>query len=140
MINLDVTFFWQLLNFIVVLFLLNAILFKPIRGMLKKRTDLMVEQLNDIERFAQNADAKLEQYETSLNETRKQGQQIRLAASTEGQAEEKALIEAASAEAAKSLEAARAKAAAEEADAQKALQADVPGFAEQVAEKILGRA
>jgi F-type H+-transporting ATPase subunit b len=60
MIDLDYTFFVQLVNFLVILTVLNLILYRPIRGIIKKRAEVMSEKLGTIEDFASKAEGKLE--------------------------------------------------------------------------------
>jgi F-type H+-transporting ATPase subunit b len=57
MIDLDWTFFAQLVNFLVILTVLNLILFRPIRGIIKKRAEVMNEKLGSIESFTADAEA-----------------------------------------------------------------------------------
>ena len=67
MIDLNATFFVQLVNFVLILILLNVILIGPIRKILKKRAEFVASQMEGIESFASSADAKLKDYELSLD-------------------------------------------------------------------------
>ena len=67
MTDLDWTFFAQLVNFLIILTVLNLILYRPIRGIIKKRAEVMSEKLSSIEDFAAKAEAKLESYKTALS-------------------------------------------------------------------------
>jgi F-type H+-transporting ATPase subunit b len=140
MIDLNITFFIQLLNFLIILFVLNFILYRPIRGIIKRRTDLMAGQLNDIERFTSQAKAKMVNYETALNEARKQGKDIRGQYREQGYAAEKGIVEAAGKDAAAKLGASREEIAKNKQSAQSALMGKVERYAQLATEKILGRA
>ncbi len=137
MIDLNATFFVQFVNFLLILILLNVILIGPIRRTLKKRAEFMASQMEGIESFAVSADAKLRDYEQSLDAARQAATAERTAMKAEGQAKEKTMLEAASAEAAGTVQAARADIAAQTAAAQKALKASVNGLASKAVAKVL---
>jgi F-type H+-transporting ATPase subunit b len=140
MIDLNITFVVQFINFLIILFVLNFILFRPIRGIIKKRTDLMADQLNAIERFTTQAKSKMGNYESSLNEARVQGKDIRGQYREEGYVVEKGMVEAASSEAAANLGTARERIAKEKQSAQGALSGKVEQYAQLATAKILGQA
>ena len=140
MIELNITFFIQLVNFLIVLFVLNLILYRPIRGIIKKRAEIMAARLDEIERFTAQASDRMTAYEQELDNARQQAQDLRMQMKEEGYAEEKKLVEAASTEAGSILKAAREKIASEKKSAIAALKAQVEKFAQMAAEKILGQA
>ncbi|MDK2921295.1 MAG: F-type H+-transporting ATPase subunit b [Desulfonauticus sp.] len=140
MIELNFTFFVQLVNFLIALLVLNLILFRPIRENLRKRAELMASRLEEIEKFSNAAEEKLSSYEVSLDEARKQAQEIRSKLKEEGYAEEKSLVEAAMGEAAGVIKSAREKFEQERNAALKSLEAKVSDYAAKVASKILGEA
>jgi F-type H+-transporting ATPase subunit b len=140
MIELNITFFIQLVNFLIVLFVLNLILYRPIRGIIKKRAEIMAARLDEIERFTAQASDRMTAYEQELDNARQQAQDLRMQMKEEGYAEEKKLVEAASTEAGSILKAAREKIASEKKSAIAALKAQVDKFAQMAAEKILGQA
>ena len=84
MIDLDWTFFAQLVNFLIILTVLNLILFRPIRGIIKKRAEVMGEKLGSIEAFTAQAESKLENYKASLSGARVEAQQMRVSLKAEG--------------------------------------------------------
>jgi F-type H+-transporting ATPase subunit b len=140
MIELNITFFIQLVNFLIVLLVLNLILYRPIRGILKKRAEIMAGRLDEVERFTAQASEKMTAYEQELDKARRQAQDLRMNMKEEGYAEEKKLVEAASVEAGSILKAAKEKIASEKKSAIAALKAQVEKFAQMAAEKILGQA
>ena len=137
MIDLNATFFVQLVNFVLSLILLNVILSGPIRKILKKRAEFVASQMEGIESFTSSADAKLKDYELSLDAARAAATAGRMAMKAEGQAKEKDLLEAAGAEAASKLQAARAEISAQSAAAKKALEGKVSGLASKAVAKVL---
>ncbi len=88
----DKTIFIQGANFLITIFVLNVLLIKPIREIIKKRKGLMADQLEKIEGFNGSAAKKVEDYETQLAAARKEANELRAAKKDEGTAEEQALL------------------------------------------------
>jgi F-type H+-transporting ATPase subunit b len=140
MINLDITFFIQLVNFLIVLTVLNLILYRPIRGILKKRAQEMSERLAAVEGFADQADAKMASYRESLSQARQDAQGVRVTFREEGVTREKEIVEQASEEAGVKLAAAKETIATEKQAAMDALKGEVTRFAKEASKKILSKA
>ncbi|WP_291320350.1 ATP synthase F0 subunit B [Desulfonatronospira sp.] len=140
MIDLNITFFIQLVNFFIVLLLLNLILYKPIRGMLRKRAEIMNQKVEDVESFNSQADEKLKTYEKELEKARLKAQELRQEKKNEGLDTEKQIVQAASDEASSILQSAREKARKEKDSALTALKKQVDKFAGNAADRILGKA
>jgi F-type H+-transporting ATPase subunit b len=140
MIDLDWTFFAQLVNFLIILTVLNLILFRPIRGIIKKRAEVMGEKLGSIEAFTAKAESKLENYKASLAGARVEAQQLRVSLKAEGSEVESAVLAKAGAEAAEKVAAARKEIDGQKQAALKALRNEVAGYAKNVAEKVLSKA
>lgn len=140
MIDLDWTFFAQLVNFLIILTVLNLILFRPIRGIIKKRAEVMSEKLGSIEAFTAQAESKLENYKASLSGARVEAQQMRVSLKAEGSEVEAAVLSKAGAEAAEKVAAARKEIDGQKQAALKALRNEVAGYAKNVAEKVLSKA
>jgi F-type H+-transporting ATPase subunit b len=140
MIDLDYTFFVQLVNFLVILTVLNLILFRPIRGIIKKRAEVMSEKLGSIEAFTAEAESKLENYKASLTGARVEAQQVRVTLKAEGAQVEAEVLTKAGAEAAETVAAARQEINGQKQAALKALQGNVAGYAKSVADKVLSKA
>jgi F-type H+-transporting ATPase subunit b len=140
MIDLDYTFFVQLVNFMVILTVLNLILYRPIRGIIKKRAEVMSQKLGSIEDFAAKAEAKLESYKVALSGARVEAQQLRVALKAEGVAVESSVLAEAGAEAAEKVAAARKEIDGQKQTALKALRQEVATYAKNVANKVLSKA
>ncbi|MBE1424666.1 F-type H+-transporting ATPase subunit b [Desulfomicrobium macestii] len=140
MIDLDYTFFVQLVNFMVILTVLNLILYRPIRGIIKKRAEVMSQKLGSIEDFAAKAEAKLESYKVALSGARVEAQQMRVALKAEGVAVESSVLAEAGAEAAEKIAAARKEIDGQKQTALKALRQEVATYAKNVANKVLSKA
>jgi len=140
MIDLNSTFFIQFVNFVLILILLNVILIGPIRRILKKRAEHMAEQMGAIEKFAADADAKMKNYESALDEARKAAVGVRMGLKDEGLAVEKDLLSSAGQAVADELKAARAEIASQAGAAKGALEKGVDALAGKAVGKILGGA
>ena len=140
MIDIDSTFFIQLINFLLTVVFLNALLIKPIRDKIKERNTLMADQLSTIETFTSSADEKLKSYELALDSARQQGLELRKQMRAEGAGEEQQIMSAAGKEVAATMKAAQEAIAAQVTGAKNALSADVEKFALKATAKILGQA
>jgi F-type H+-transporting ATPase subunit b len=138
MIDLDATFFVQLINFIVSLIFLNVLLIKPIRGILKKRAESIASSLTETDSFTSAAESKIKNYEAALAEARKAGAQQRLTLKDEGSKEEKQLVEAAVKQAQESLTAARGEIAKQVQAAMDSLKGQADALAQKAVGKVLG--
>ncbi len=137
---LDKWFFVQLANFIVMLVVLNTVLIAPIRRILRTRAEAMAAKSAEIDTFTVSADAKIKDYQSSLDKARQTAAQARMALREEGLALEKTQLEAAGQVAAENLKAARGQIAAESQTALTTMLAGVSGMATKAAGKILGQA
>ena len=134
----DSTIIIQAVNFLVTIFVLNVLLIKPIREIIKKRKGLMADQLEKIEGFNGDAADKMADYEAQLAEARKEANDIRNSMKDEGAAKEQALMAAAGEEASSTIQAARAQIKAEVQGAMDQLNKEVDTFAKAATGKILG--
>lgn len=131
---------WQTINFLVTLVVLNFILYKPIREMIRKRKELMSGQMSQIEKFTADAEGKLKDYEEQLATARKEGNEIRAQFKDEATAEETKLLSAAGEDAASTLKAARTEIDGQVKAAMDQLSKDVEKLAAKATDKILGQA
>lgn len=138
MIELNMTFWIQLVNFLVTLVVLNWLLVRPIREAIKKRGETMAALANEAQDFSGKAREKLDGYEEALAEARRQAGESRDQMKLEGQQEEKAIVDEAQQLAQSKLSEARQDIAGQRESAMSALRARVQPMAEQAAAKILG--
>lgn len=137
MIDVDKTFYVQLINFLVTLVGLNFLLVKPVRGKLKERAEHMAGLLKETEAFSERADDKLKKYEEVLAEARKAGTDERLKVKATAEAEEKVLVDAAVAKAQAELASARATIAKDTQATLEVLKGQAAGMAGKVVAKVL---
>lgn len=136
----DKTLLVQGVNFIVGIFILNALIIKPIRQIISKRKALMEEQMGAIEGFNSKAEAKVQDYEAQLAAARKEGSEIRSQFKDQGVAEEHDLMAAAGEEAGNTIKIARAEIKSQVEAAMAQLTKDVDSLAAAATDKILGQA
>lgn len=137
MVTPDSTFFIQLVNFLITLFVLNLLLIRPIREIIRKRSEKLFGLLQGAEGFTAKAEEKLKGYQSALDEARKAGAEERNALREQGASEEKKIVETANQEAAVRVAANKEATLKEAVSARDGLKAKVGGLAQQVADKVL---
>ena len=139
MITIDITVLIQIINILVLIVVMNAILYKPVRTILARRKEKLAELANSIDTFKKNAELRKEEINRKLKEARiKAKEELEKAKS------------AAQASTAESLAKVRQDAAADKSKqieeikkqftvAQQQLGGEIDVFAADMAAKILGR-
>lgn len=138
-INLDLAFFIQIINFGILVLVLNVLLYKPLRAALDRRRqeiDGAKEKTASVDRLVKD---KVEQYEAALREARTDVSARRAELVKEALAEESSLLEKARKDAAVSLDAIRQKVVRESEDARALLRKQAEHISDEICEKILGR-
>lgn len=138
-IDVDISLVYQMVNFLVLLFALNFVLYRPIRGIIKKRAEKIAQLNSDITSNQENAQAKAGELEAQQAEARRIGMAAREELKAEGQAKERELIDQATGEMEKAVAKVREQVADEIGQARDELKGQVETFGAQLAEKILGR-
>lgn len=139
MINPDITLIIQMINFLILLFVLNLILFRPIRKIIKERNQIVEDFNNDIASLTDSAEESLGQFEQKIQEARKEGLIRVQGMKDEGEETEAELIAATTQEVQAKIEEARNKVASDIQEARTQLQTQVQAFSVAMTEKILGR-
>ncbi|MGD9506313.1 MAG: ATP synthase F0 subunit B [Syntrophobacteraceae bacterium] len=139
MIDINVTLLIQMVNFFVFLFLMNLILYRPIRRMVAERNALIESGKQGIEQADAAAAAAVAQFDESIQGARKMGREAVQESKDAAYKDEKAMVQEASEEAAKYVQGVRDKLRADVAAARKQLQGQVQAFSVDLAQKVLGR-
>jgi F-type H+-transporting ATPase subunit b len=137
MIELNITFFIQLVNFLILLAVLNLILYRPIRGIIKQRQERLAGYMSDIERFNNKAEEKLKNYEAQLSQARVEGSKLRNEFKLEAAKEEQVVLAKAKEEAQKKLAEARAELVKQSEVVKQELLGKIEEYAKMVAERVL---
>lgn len=139
MINIDLAFVIQLVNFIILIFVLNLLLYKPIRKVLAERQGRIAEAKGRAESVEADLQEKMADYEARLKSMKSGATEERSVLVKEAQAEEATILEAARKEASASLASIKARVAQESAAARTILQEQAKALSDDICEKVLGR-
>jgi F-type H+-transporting ATPase subunit b len=138
-IELNLAFFFQVVNFGILVLLLNIFLYKPIRKVLSERrlvVDGAREKAASVDLEVQE---KMAQYEAKLRDAKAEATARRAESLKQAQVEEASLLEKARTEATVSLGTIRDRVAKEAADARVLLKQQAELLSGDICEKILGR-
>ncbi len=139
MIELNLAFFAQLLNFILLIFVLNTFLYKPIRKILSERRQVIESAREKTVSVDLEVQEKTALYEARLREVKAEAANMRANSLKQAQAEESALLEAARQEAMVRLGTIRTRIAEESLGAKKMLAIQAEALSGEICEKVLGR-
>ena len=140
MIKLDWTLVLQFFNFLILMAVLNALLFKPLRAALQTRRETIEGSKAKVQDIDEQVQAQIARYEAQLQEARQQGGQERSALRKTGQEEEVRILGEANRSAAEKLQAITAQIQEEADSARQALRNETDALAKEIAGKVLGRA
>lgn len=140
MVDVDPSLFIQIINFLFLIWVLNIILYRPIRRILIQRKEKITGLENGINAAAANAGEKQEAFSDGIKAARIQGQKQKEVMINEASAEEKQIVDRINEKAKAELIVAKSKVAEEIGEVRKTLSAELDTFANAVCEKILGRA
>ncbi len=98
------TFLFQIINFVVLLFILRRILYKPIRSIIEKRRGLIEKTIEDAERTKQDALELKQKHQDELNTYKEQHIQMLEKAKEDAETERKRLLREAEKDAKKTFE------------------------------------
>ncbi|ADG83723.1 F0F1 ATP synthase subunit B [Thermincola potens] len=133
-------FVWQIVNFLILLFILNKLLYKPMLQMLDDRKKSIEDAINSAETAKAEAEALRKEYETRLAEAKKEAQDIIAKATKLGEEMKKEIVANAQEEANKAIRKAQEEIAREKDAAVAALRDEVATLAVMAAGKVLGKA
>ncbi len=139
MITPDYTLFLQLANFLFLLFILNILLYRPVRQILGKRkaeVDGLQHSVSELEGKANRFAGELEE---SMAKARKTGYEEKETLTKQGLEEEKAVLKEAATASGERMGQARAEMGKKLLEARGALEEDLSLFSKELAERILGR-
>jgi F-type H+-transporting ATPase subunit b len=133
------TFALQVVNFLVLLWLLQRFLYRPVRDILEKRKQLASQAFSEADKAKTEAEAARHQYEEARAELVQERQAMLVAAHGSIEAERTERLEEARKEATKLIETAHAFIAEERVKTLKGLEADVASLAVKLARKLLDK-
>jgi len=138
MLEINGWFFVQLANFLILLFLLNTILFKPLLKLFKEREDNTKGALDSASDMDREKDGVLEQIEEKLSGARTEARSIFENLSNDALEVQKRAVQSAQNESMEINKKARAELEAATDKARIALKSDIEAFSKQIVEKLVG--
>lgn len=138
MLELNKWFFVQLANFLILLFLLNRILFKPLLCRLTQRSDHIKNSLNSARAMEEEKEARMQEIEKKISDARNKAKAIFEEFTKEGQEIQKESIGVAQKEAAEMNRKARESLEAEVERVKESLRVETENFSRMIVEKLVG--
>ena len=139
MVSVDGSIVLQIANFLLLIWILNMVLYKPIRKILQERKEKMVGMQSDIDGSAQQVQSKEDAYVEGVRQARAAGQKEKEALMQAAADEEKAIIGKINEAAQSELKDVREKITQEVGTVKAALEDEIDAFADAIGQKILGR-
>jgi F-type H+-transporting ATPase subunit b len=139
MIDIDWTLYAQIINFLLLVFLLNVVLFRPIRNALKERQAKLLAQEAEINVLTDQGRSLEDEIKEELAAARRDGAGARETLKQEGAQAEVTLLEEVKRQVELEWATVEKKIKADMAKARKSLQTQTQSFAQALATKILGR-
>ena len=139
MLDINFTFFFQVINFIVLIFLINRFLLKPAMKIIDDRRDLAEGSEEEARHLQSESDKMLVDYEQRLTEARITAAQERDKLREEGLKRENNIIRTTREETKKVIEELKVNIAEEASLTKKELNKDVDTLSQNIVEKLLGR-
>ena len=129
----------QIANFLLIIWIMNLILYRPIRNILRQRREKIEGLELSIETYNENAQEKDDAFAAGIKEARARGLKEKESLLQAAAEDEKQIIEDVNAKAQAELAEIREKIAKDADAARTSLQEKVDEFADEICQKILGR-
>ncbi len=139
MISLDYTLGFQIVNFLLLIFILNILLYKPILGIIAKREKRLEEAGAEVERLRGEMEQKLVEYEAKARLARQEAMEQAKGSLREGTQEAKKIVEDAREEITSLMDDFHRRMEGEIGEARKILSSQSARISREIAEKVLGR-
>ena len=136
----DVSLLVQIVNFLLIIWILNVILYKPIRKILIKRKEKIESLEENIKTLNNDSKEKDDAFTSGVREARAKGLNEKESLIQAANDEEREIIEEINKKAQADLLEVHEKIAKDTENVRKSLQKEIDNFANAIGEKILGRA
>jgi len=140
MVSIDGSLFIQIANFLFLIFVLNMVLYKPIRKVLIQRKEKVTGLEKGIETADKEAEEQNQAYALGLKDARAKGKEEKDALLETAAEEERAIINKINEKAQADLADVRSKITTDAENVKASLMKEIDTFAKAIGEKILGRA
>jgi F-type H+-transporting ATPase subunit b len=138
MLELNKWFFVQMINFLLLLVILNIILFRPILRIFKERENSTTGFLDDAKAMQKEKDGLMAQIDAKLSEARSKSKSIFDGLSDEGKAAQKQVVGSAQNQSVEINKKAREDIQAATERASASLKGDIESFSKKIVEKLVG--
>lgn len=139
MVSLDYSLGIQIVNFLLLIFILNVLLYKPILGLIDKRKKQFEDSETEIRRLQKTVEEKMAAYEEKLHRAKAAAVEQKNEIIRQGAEEAKTVIDAVRAEIPEMMERFQARMDGEIGAAKKILTDHSQQLSVEITEKILGR-
>ncbi|MCL1915717.1 MAG: ATP synthase F0 subunit B [Desulfovibrionaceae bacterium] len=136
-VDLNITLVIQIVNFIVGLVVINLLIIRPVRGIIRQRLDLSDKLTKDAGRFANEADLRLARYESELETARAQAAGQRETVRVQAQEAGRSILEGAQSEAGLFLQRSRKEMEQEVETLRRALRGKISVLADRAVSRII---
>jgi F-type H+-transporting ATPase subunit b len=137
LINLDRSLLIQVVNFLVLLFILWKLLYKPLVAKMEERTQAIKKSLEEAQAARVDAERQRQEHAAQIQAALGEAQAIRSTALKEAAEEQRRLVEAARAEAGRLVQTAKTEMEQDIRRARQQLQQEVGDLAVQIAERLI---
>jgi F-type H+-transporting ATPase subunit b len=138
-VSLDYSLGIQIVNFIILIFILNRLLYKPLLGMIDKRKQQLAESAAEIKRLQETVEQKMTAYEEKLRQAKTIAIEQKNEIIRQGAEEAKGVIDAVRAEIPDRMEQFHVRMEKEIDAAKRTLAGQSRRLSVEIAEKVLGR-
>jgi F-type H+-transporting ATPase subunit b len=135
----DYTLFIQMVTFLVLVYILNLLLYKPILNIIDRRKKQLEELENEIKLFNESVDKKAFEYEEKLKQAKSNASELKKEIIQEGNGQAKIIVDAIRAEIPLMTQEFQQKMDKEMQAARQILDNQSQGLSLEIAEKVLGR-
>ena len=139
MVTMDITLLFQMINIIVLMFILNGVLYKPVKQVLRDRSEKMKGMQSEVARIQENARLRQEEVDKKMAKASGKAKAALDSARAEAASAGNAKLAAIKAEVEAGKEKRMADIRSQIDTAAKGLQGNLNGFAVAMASKILRR-
>ena len=139
-VNIDITLVYQIANFLILIFVMNFLMYRPIRNMLAQRREKIGSLEENIEIAVKGAKENEDEFSTGIKIARSQGQKEKESFLEAAAAEEREIIDRINQKAHSEMNEVRQKIKNDADEVRKSLLKEVDTFANEIGKKILGRA
>ncbi len=139
MIDIDYTLWIQLVNFIVLIFILNVLLYKPILGIMEKRKQQFDGARDEVRTLHESVEKKMAEYEDAVRKAKQAAMEQKAEYVKEGAEEARKIVDAVRGVIPKMMEEFQEKMNREIEEARGVLKNQSQRLSLEIAEKVLGR-